>query len=120
SRRTLTAWSRNNAYLAEHINAMTVVQLFNRERGSAEEFDGINGVNRDAQKAALFANSWFNPLVEFQGMLAFAGLLAYGGFQTSHGGLTLGVLGAFFQYAVRFFRPIQELSDKYAVLQSAV
>src|SRR5262249_38696080 len=107
-------------YLAEHINGMTVVQLFNREAASAEEFEEINGENRDAQKAALFANAWFNPIVEFQGMFAVAGLLAYGGFQTPRGALTLGVLVAFFQYALRFFRPIQEMSDKYNVLQSAV
>jgi len=119
-RRMRIAVARINAYLAEHINGMTVVQLFNREAASADEFDEINGENRDAQKAALFANAWFNPIVEFQGMLAVAGLLAYGGFQTTHGALTLGVLVAFFQYALRFFRPIQEMSDKYNVLQSAV
>ena len=119
-RRIRIAVARINAYLQEHINGMTVVQLFNREAASAERFDAINGENKAAYKELMFANAWFNPVVEFQGMLALAGLLAYGGFQTRRGALTLGVLVAFFQYALRFFRPIQELSDKYNVLQSAV
>jgi ATP-binding cassette subfamily B protein len=119
-RRARVAVARINAYLAEHINGMTVVQLFNHEETSAAQFDRINAEKRDAEKDAAFANSWFNPIVEFQGMLALAGVLAYGGFQTRRGGVTLGVLVAFFQYALRFFRPIQELSDKYTVLQSAV
>ena len=119
-RRARIAVAKINAYLAEHINGMTVVQLFNYEEASGREFDLINAEKRDAEKESLFAYSWFNPIVEFHGMLALAGLLAYGGFQVRRGGLTLGVLVAFFQYALRFFRPFQEFSDKFNVVQAAV
>jgi len=112
--------SRINAYLQEHISGMTVVQLFNHERASVRQFDRINEDNKQAYKRAIIAHSWFNPLVEYHGMLAVAGLLAYGGLQTRRGALTLGVLVAFFQYALRFFRPMQELSDKYNEVQSAL
>jgi ATP-binding cassette, subfamily B, multidrug efflux pump len=54
------------------------------------------------------------------GMLALALLLAYGGFRIRQGALTLGVLVAFFQYGLRFFRPIQDLSEKYNILQGAM
>jgi ATP-binding cassette subfamily B protein len=53
-------------------------------------------------------------------MLALALLLAYGGFRIRRGELTLGVLVAFFQYGLRFFRPIQDLSEKYNILQGAM
>ena len=53
-------------------------------------------------------------------MLALALLLAYGGFRIRQGALSLGVLVAFFQYGLRFFRPIQDLSEKYNILQSAM
>jgi ATP-binding cassette subfamily B protein len=53
-------------------------------------------------------------------MSALAFLLAYGGFRIREGALTLGVLVAFFQYGLRFFRPIQDLSEKYNILQSAM
>src|SRR5277367_4578137 len=74
----------------------------------------------DAYKDAITAYGWFYPWVEFLGMLALALLLAYGGFRIRGGAITLGVLVAFFQYGLRFFRPIQDLSDKYNILQAAM
>ena len=50
-------------------------------------------------------------------MLALAGILTYGGFRVQAGALTLGVVVAFLQYGLRFFRPIQDLSEKYNILQ---
>jgi ATP-binding cassette subfamily B protein len=73
-----------------------------------------------AFKDSITAYGWFYPVVEFLGMLALALLLAYGGFRIRQGALTLGVLVAFFQYGLRFFRPIQDLSEKYNILQGAM
>jgi len=119
-RRIRVAIARINSYLQEHINGITVLQLFNREARSRVEFEGINRDHMDAYKDAITAYGWFYPWVEFLGMLAVALLLAYGGFRIRSGALTLGVLVAFFQYGLRFFRPIQDLSDKYNILQSAM
>ncbi|HLG95532.1 MAG TPA: ABC transporter ATP-binding protein [Bryobacteraceae bacterium] len=119
-RRIRVAIARINSYLQEHINGIAVLQLFNREDRSRVEFDKINRDHMDAYKDAITAYGWFYPWVEFLGMLALALLLAYGGFRIRSGGLTLGVLVAFFQYGLRFFRPIQDLSDKYNILQSAM
>src|SRR5262249_36418137 len=69
---------------------------------------------------AITAYGWFYPVVEFIGMTSLAGILAWGGFRVQRGALTLGVIVAFLQYGLRFFRPIQELSDKYNILQSAM
>jgi len=74
----------------------------------------------EAYKKAITAYGWFYPAVEFLGMLALASLLAYGGMRIESGALTLGVLVAFFQYGLRFFRPIQDLSEKYNILQAAM
>jgi ATP-binding cassette subfamily B protein len=119
-RRIRVAIARINSYLQEHINGITVLQLFNREEKSRAEFDRINRDHMDAFKDAITAYGWFYPWVEFLSMLALALLLAYGGFRIRSGALTLGVLVAFFQYGLRFFRPIQDLSDKYNILQSAM
>ncbi len=119
-RRIRVAIARINSYLQEHINGITVLQLFNREEKSRAEFDRINRDHMEAFKDAITAYGWFYPWVEFLGMLALAMLLAYGGFRIRGGALTLGVLVAFFQYGLRFFRPIQDLSDKYNILQSAM
>jgi len=74
----------------------------------------------DAYKNAILAYGWFYPVVEFLSMLTLAGILAYGGFRIGRGALTLGVVVAFLQYGLRFFRPIQDLSEKYNILQGAM
>jgi len=119
-RRIRVAIARINAYLQEHVAGIVVLQLFNREQRSTEEFESINRDHMIAYKDSVTAYGWFYPVVEFLGMLALAMLLAYGGFRIRQGALTLGVLVAFFQYGLRFFRPIQDLSEKYNILQSAM
>jgi ATP-binding cassette subfamily B protein len=119
-RQIRVAIARINAYLQERVSGMSVVQLFNREERSLEEFAAINRSHMEAYKKAILAYGWFFPVIEFIGMVAVAGLLAYGGYQIHYGALTLGVLLAFFQYGMRFFRPVQDLSEKYNVLQSAM
>jgi ATP-binding cassette subfamily B protein len=119
-RRIRVAIARINSYLQEHITGIVVLQLFNRERRSGEEFDGVNREHMDAYKDAITAYGWFYPVVEFISMMALAGILTYGGFRIQRGGLTLGMVAAFLQYGLRFFRPIQDLSEKYNILQSAM
>lgn len=119
-RRIRVAIARINAYLQEHVTGIVVLQLFNREHKSRREFDRINREHMDAYKDTITAYGWFYPVVEFLSMLALAGILTYGGFRITSGAITLGVVVAFLQYAVRVFRPIQDLSEKYNILQSAM
>jgi ATP-binding cassette subfamily B multidrug efflux pump len=119
-RRIRIAIAKINAYLQEHVNGITVLHLFNREKKSMDEFEQINRDHMLAFKDSISAYGWFYPIVEFLSMLALALMLAWGGFQIVNGALTLGILIAFFQYGMRFFRPIQDLSEKYNILQSAM
>jgi ATP-binding cassette subfamily B protein len=119
-RRIRVAIARINSYLQERVNGIAVLQLFNREAKDIREFERINRDHMDAYKDSITAYGWFYPVVEFLGMLALAALMAYGGFRIRQGALTLGVLVAFFQYGLRFFRPIQDLSEKYNILQAAM
>jgi len=119
-RRIRIALAKMNAHIQEHVSGIAVLQLFNREARSQEEFEIINRSHMEAYKDTINAYGWFYPVVEFIGMLALAGLLAYGGYEIDRGTMTLGVLLAFFQYGMRFFRPVQDLSEKYNIMQSAV
>ncbi len=119
-RRIRVAVARINTYLQEHVNGMAVLQLFNREGRSRDEFASINRDHMEAYKDSILAYGWFYPMVEFLGLLSLAMLLGYGGYRNRQGALSLGVLVAFFQYGLRFFRPIQDLSEKYNILQSAM
>jgi ATP-binding cassette subfamily B multidrug efflux pump len=109
-----------NSYLQEHISGIAVLQLFNGEGRSRREFDSINRAHMEAYKDAIIAYGWFYPIAEFLGMLALALLLGYGGFRVRGGAIQIGVVVAFFQYGLRFFRPIQDLSEKYNIMQSAM
>jgi ATP-binding cassette, subfamily B, multidrug efflux pump len=119
-RRIRIAIAKINAYLQEHVTGIVVLQLFNREAKSQQEFDRVNREHMDAYKDAIVAYGWFYPVVEFLSMIALAGILSYGGFRVQQGALTLGVVVAFLQYGLRFFRPIQDLSEKYNILQGAM
>jgi ATP-binding cassette subfamily B protein len=120
NRRIRVAVARINAFLQEHITGITVLQLFDREQRAAADFEKVNREHMEAYKETIIAYAWFYPAVEFLALLAIAALLARGGWQVRHGTLSMGVLAAFFQYASRIFRPIQDLSEKYNVLQGAL
>jgi ATP-binding cassette subfamily B protein len=119
-RRIRIAIARINSYLQEHVSGIAVLQLFNGEARSAREFEEINAENRDAYKQAITAYGWFYPSVELVSMTALSCILIFGGFRVSTGRLSLGVVVAFLQYGMRFFRPIQDLSEKYNILQAAM
>ena len=120
NRRIRIAVARINAFLQEHLTGITVLQLFNREHRAAADFEKVNREHMDAYKETVIAYGWFYPAVEFLSLLAIASLLARGGWQVRHDALSIGILVAFFQYASRIFRPIQDLSEKYNVLQGAL
>ena len=119
-RRIRTAIARINAYLQEHVTGMMVLQLFNREKRAYRSFDRVNAQHMDAYKDAIMAYALYYPVVEILSSIAIAMVIYFGGYGVLRGAVTIGVLTAFMQYAQRFFRPIQDLSDKYNILQGAM
>src|SRR6201993_1673948 len=120
NRRIRTAIARINAFLQEYISGMSVVQLFNRERKAMDEFEKRNRDNMLAWRDAILAYALFYPAVEFLSFATIALIYWAGGNRIFHTTLSLGVLTAFTMYAQRFFRPIQDLSEKFNILQSAM
>jgi ATP-binding cassette, subfamily B, multidrug efflux pump len=120
NRRIRTAIAAINAYLQEHVSGMAIVQLFNRERKSKNRFAELNHTHMIAYKDAIDAFSFFYPGVEFLSMSGIALLSWIGGTRVIAGTVEIGVLVAFMMYAQRFFRPIQDLSEKFNILQSAM
>ncbi len=133
-RRQRAATAKINSFTQEYVSGMSVVQLFNREARAFRDFSKVNDENKQAWSDAIFAYALYYPVVEFLSSFAIALVLWRGGLAVLSnlphaagarvGGLfatvTVGVLIAFIQYAQRFFRPIQELSDKYNILQAAM
>jgi ATP-binding cassette, subfamily B, multidrug efflux pump len=146
-RRQRAATAKINSFTQEYVSGMSVVQLFNREQRAFNDFSAVNDENKQAWTDAIFAYALYYPVVEFLSSIAIALVIWRGGIAvldaahfrwlTHHlyvvtplGGaahfsligntVTLGTLIAFIQYAQRFFRPIQDLSDKYNILQAAM
>jgi ATP-binding cassette subfamily B protein len=109
-----------NAFTQEHVSGMSIVQLFNRESRAYADFVAVNQSHMAAWTDAIFAYAWYYPAVELLSSAAIALVIWRGGFNVLHGAVTLGILIAFMQYAQRFFRPIQDLSDKFNILQAAM
>src|SRR6266849_6633654 len=112
--------ARINAYVAENIAGMSIVQLFNREQRNYERFDELN---RDYLKQTIRSILYFvlfGSITNFFSALAVALIIWYGGGRVLLGALTLGSLVAFLQYVDRFFLPIRDLAEKYNILQSAM
>jgi ATP-binding cassette subfamily B protein len=142
-RRIRVAIARINSYLQEHVSGMVVLQLFNRERKAYDKFSEINRTHVEAYKDAIMAYSIYYPVVEVLSAIAIACVIWFGGsdvmrnlrvssvavsfnwktliaFRLVPTVASLGVLVAFIQYALRFFRPIMDFSEKYNILQSAM
>jgi len=129
-RRIRTAIARINAYLQEHVSGMVVLQLFNRERKAYTRFSEINRSHMDAYKDAILAYALYYPVVDFLSTVAIACVIWFGGQDVLRNvvansnvvaiAASLCVLIAFTQYAMRFFRPIMDFSEKYNTLQSAM
>jgi ATP-binding cassette, subfamily B, multidrug efflux pump len=119
-RRIRVAIARINAYLQEHVSGMMVLQLFNREKRAFKKFSEVNEVHMEAFKDAIMAHAVYYPVVEILSATAIACVIWFGGSNVIHNLTTIGILAAFIQYAQRFFRPIQDFSEKYNILQSAM
>lgn len=112
--------ARINAFLQERITGMSVVQLFGREEAAASRFARINESHLQAHLRSITYYALFFPAIEILTAVAVALILWYGGMQAMGGTITIGVIAAFLQYVRRFFRPIQDLSEKYNILQNAM
>jgi len=112
--------ARINAYLHERITGVRVVQLFNREVADARTHEEINEHYLEAHLRSITYYALFFPVIEVFTAIAVALIIWYGGGEIIRGTVTVGVVAAFLQYARRFFRPIQDLSEKYNLLQAAM
>ncbi|HEV8178483.1 MAG TPA: ABC transporter ATP-binding protein, partial [Gemmatimonadales bacterium] len=112
--------ARLNAFLQERLSGMRVVQLFGREPDSAAQFAQLNQDHLEAHRRSITIYAVFFPVVELLTAVAMALLLYYGGLRALGGTITVGVLAAFIQLTRRFFQPLQDLSEKFNLLQSAM
>ncbi len=112
--------ARINATFAENISGMRIVQIFNQQKRKYKEFDEVNKDHLGASMRELKVFAVFRPAMEVIYYIGFSLLIWFGGGDVLRGTLEFGVLYAFITYLDQFFRPINDLTEKYNILQSAM
>ncbi|MDE3258973.1 MAG: ABC transporter ATP-binding protein [Gemmatimonadota bacterium] len=115
-----TRLARLNAYLQENITGMPVVQLFGREGRHADRFDGINRRYLNANLESTLYYSLYFPIMQLLGSVATALVIWQGSSDVIRSQIEWGALVAMLQYIPRFFWPILDVAERYAILQSAM
>ncbi|MDH3283957.1 MAG: ABC transporter ATP-binding protein/permease [Acidobacteriota bacterium] len=112
--------ARLNAFLQENVTGMRLVQLFGRERQNLAEFERLNRDHRDAELSAVAYDSSFSSVAELVASITLAAIVWAGGWRLLAAAITFGTLVAFIEYAGKFFQPVQQLSQRFAVMQAAM
>jgi ATP-binding cassette subfamily B multidrug efflux pump len=109
--------ARLNTFVQEHLQGMSLVQIFNREQKEYEKFEKINAMHRDANIRSVFYYSVFFPVVEILSAAATGLIVWYASLQIIDYQTTPGVMIAFIMYINLFFRPIRQVADRFNTLQ---
>lgn len=112
--------ARINAFAQERLTGLRVVQLFGRERAERARFDALNQAHQAAQLRSITVYALYFPAIEVLTTVALASLLVGAAGRVGAHALTVGVVAAFLQLVRRFFQPLQDLSEKFNILQAAM
>ena len=119
-RETRVKLAKINATLSENISGMKLIQIFNNEAFKYDEFDVINKEHKKASMQELLVFAVFRPTMDLLYSLALSALIWYGGARVLSGELPFGILFAFVNYIEQFFQPINDLTEKFNILQGAM
>ena len=108
-----------NSMIQENLAGITVVKAFCREWRTAAQFSRVNHETYRANMKQTVVFAIFTPLVDFTRVCAFALIIWYGGGQALREAISVGTLVIFLYYMRMFFTPIQDLAEKYNIVQSA-
>jgi ATP-binding cassette, subfamily B, multidrug efflux pump len=112
--------ARINSFLQERLTGMRIVQLFGQEKREAERFDELNRSHLDANLKSITIYALYFPAIELLTSVALAILIVAGASRVEANVLSVGTVAAFLQLVRRFFQPLQDLSEKYNILQTAM
>ncbi|MEO7823157.1 MAG: ABC transporter ATP-binding protein [Gemmatimonadaceae bacterium] len=115
-----TRLARINSFLQERLTGMRIVQLFGQEQREADRFAGLNRSHLDAHLRSITVYALYFPAIELLTSVALAILIVAGASRVEAGALSVGTVAAFLMLVRRFFQPLQDLSEKYNILQTAM
>ena len=119
-RRVRVAIAKVNSAISENISGMRIIQLFNKEKPNFDKFDKIGREYYKASMNEVVTFGLFRPLIEMVASLSISLLIWYGGGSVINNTLEFGVLYALVNYISLLFQPINDLAEKYNILQSSM
>ncbi len=111
--------SKVNAFLAEHLSGMKIIQIFNKEAIKFKQFDERNAKLKKSYYKQITIFGIYRPTMYLLFMVATIIVFYFGSDSVLDGTIQIGILIAFYQYIGRFFEPIQQLAEQFNILQSA-
>ena len=115
-----TVRGEQTALVNEMIEGQKVVQAFGHEAQSLEAFDEVNGRLQNVSLKAIFFSSMTNPATRFVNNIVYAGVGLVGAIYAVAGGITIGQLSIFLNYANQYTKPFNEISGVVTELQNAL
>ena len=115
-----TTLAKINSYLQEAISGISLIQMFQREKDTENNFVKLNQEYFQSAMHQIKIFGIFMPLLDILASTATGIIIWYGGVQILKGQMTIGILVAFLYYMRLFFQPLRELSQKYSIVQSAM
>lgn len=115
-----TRLARINSFLQERITAIRIVQLYGQERAEEKRFDKLNREHLEAHLQSIRVYALYFPAVEVLMSIGLASLIVASASRVGAGTLTVGTVAAFLQLLRRFFEPLQDLAEKFNILQAAM
>ena len=109
-----------NSFLAENLNGIRIVHLFNRQKLHLERFARLNQRYAEAQGGSIRVFALFQPTITIAAGISIGLAIWYGGLATLDGGLKLGVLVTYFSLAMSLFQPVREIADKWNTFLSGM
>ena len=115
-----TRLARINAFLQERLTGMRIVQLFGREEMEKGAFRDLNAHHLEAHVRSIRYYALYFPAIELLTSIAMAILIVTGASLVQADTLTVGTVAAFLQLSRRFYQPLQDLAEKFNILQTAM
>lgn len=119
-RKVRTSLARINSAISENISGMRIIQLFSRERENFRKFDETGREYYKATMNEVVTSGLFRPIIEMLAIFVVALLVWFGGADVLNGTLQFGTLYAFIGYVSLLFQPINDLAEKYNIMQSSM
>ena len=107
-----------NGLVEETYSGHTVVQAFNKEQETIDEFCSTNDILYKSAWKSQFLSGIMMPIMTFVGNMGYAGVAISGGFLAIKGVIGIGDIQAFIQYVKQFTQPIQQIAQVINQVQS--